>query len=91
MQQVLDIQLTNLRLGCRVWIEWVPSDSNLADIFSREGRSLFATSSGAVYTLALPPWADFTGSKNIDKVFDDVVHGEPRTSPQCCDKPIGRP
>ena len=84
-------QLTNMRWRCRVWIEWVPSDSNPADILSREGRSLFATSSGAVDAFVLPPWADLTGSKNISKVFDDVAHGEPRTSPQFCGKPQGRP
>ena len=62
-------QLTNLKLGCRVWIEWMPSDSNPADILSREGRSLVAVSDRAVDTLVLPPWAALTGSNHINKVF----------------------
>ena len=47
-------QLLCLQLGCRVWIEWVPSESNPADVFSREGTTDEATKHGNVETLKLP-------------------------------------
>ena len=65
-------QLMVLRLGCRVWIEWVPSKSNPADILSREGKSLFETTSGLIDTLQLPRWADLTTRRRIDQVLDLV-------------------
>ena len=47
-------QLLCLQLGCRLWIEWVPLESNPADILSREGKSLYATQNGKVDPLLLP-------------------------------------
>ena len=54
--QLLSIcwQLNCLRMGCRVWIEWVPSESNPADILPREGKSLYSTASGQIDKLRLP-------------------------------------
>ena len=34
-------QLMCIQTGCRIWIEWVPSGSNPADILSRKGTSCF--------------------------------------------------
>ena len=65
-------QLLCLQLGCRVWIEWVPSESNPADILSREGKTLYATKSGLVDPLLLPPWADVASSRDIRRVFDAI-------------------
>ena len=64
-------QLTLLKLGCRVWIEWVPSASNPADILSREGKSLFDTANGKVDQLLLPLWACLN-KRGIDQVLDEV-------------------
>ena len=55
-------QLLCLQLGCRVWIEWAPSESNPADILSRAGETLYATQSGLVDPLLLPPWVDVASS-----------------------------
>ena len=65
-------QLLCLQLGCRVWIEWVPSESNPADILSRAGKSLYATQCGRVDPLLLPPWADVASCRDIRKVFDAI-------------------
>ena len=61
-----------LQAGCRVWIEWVPSESNPADILSRESASLYETTSGAIDTLLLPPWGDMRGGRNISEILDFV-------------------
>ena len=65
-------QLMCLQLGCRIWIEWVPSESNPADILSRAGETLYATQNGLVDPLLLPPWVDVAASRDIKKVFDAV-------------------
>ena len=54
--QLLSIccQLMCLQMGCRVWIEWVPSESNPADILSRNGESLCSTASGQIGKFRLP-------------------------------------
>ena len=59
-------QLVCLQMGCRVWIEWVPSESNPADILSREGLSLFPTASGEIDKLRLPPWTHVS-NKDLKK------------------------
>ena len=61
-----------LQIGCRVWIEWVPSESNPADILSRAGETLYATQSGLVDPLLLPPWVDVASSRGIRRVFDAI-------------------
>ena len=65
-------QLLCLQLGCRVWIEWVPSESNPADILSHEGETLYATQSGLVDPLLLPSWVDVASSRDIRRVFDAI-------------------
>ena len=64
-------QLMCLQMGCRVWIEWVPSKSNPADIVSREGLSLFPIASGQIDKLRLPLWADVS-AKDIKQVFEAI-------------------
>ena len=61
-----------LQAGCRVWIEWVPSESNPADILSRDGKSLYETTSGAIDTLLLPSWVDMRGGRDISEILDRV-------------------
>ena len=65
-------QLPCLQLGCRVWIEWVPSGSNPADILSREGTSLYATQNGKIDPLILPVWADVSSCRDIRRVVDAI-------------------
>ena len=55
-----------------MWIEWVPSECNPADILSREGDSLFETSTGKIDQLALPTWVDMSGGRNISEILDRV-------------------
>ena len=65
-------QLLCLQLGCRVWIEWVPSESNPADILSRDGTTHEITRNNTVDTLILPSWANVKLTKDIKKVFDSI-------------------
>jgi hypothetical protein len=65
-------QLLCLQLGCRVWIEWVPSESNPADILSRAGTTDEETFTGIVDTMLLPSWANVKLNKDIKKVFDSI-------------------
>ena len=65
-------QLLCLQLGCRVWIEWVPSESNPADILSRDGITYETTKNNNVDTLLLPRWANVKIDKDIKKVFDSI-------------------
>ena len=62
----------DIQAGCRVWIEWVPSESNPADILSRESKSLYETPSGAIDTLLLPTWVDMRGGRDIFEILDRV-------------------
>ena len=61
-----------LTCGCRIWIEYVPSKANPADILSRDGVSLYETASGAVDPLMLPTWVDMRGGRNISEILDRV-------------------
>ena len=65
--QLLSIcwQLTCPQMGCRVWIEWVASESNSADILSRQCESLYSTESGKIEKLRLLSWADVS-NKDIN-------------------------
>ena len=65
-------QLLCPQLGCRGWIEWFPSESNPADILTREGKSLYATQNGKIYPLLLPVWADVLSCRDIGRVFDAI-------------------
>ena len=64
-----------LKHHCRVWIEWVPSGDNPADILSREKKSLFPTTSGKVDPLLLPDWVDLRGVRDISGILDRVDAG----------------
>ena len=50
----------------------MPSESNPADILSREGTTDEHTKNDKVDTLVLPPWADVRANKVIRKVFDSI-------------------
>ena len=65
-------QLLCLQLGCRVWIERVPSESNPADILPRDGITYETTKNNSVDTLLLPSWANVKLNKDIKKVFDSI-------------------
>ena len=64
--------LFSLEIGCRIWIEWVPSDCNPADILSRQSESLFHTTSGEIDILALPAWVDMRGARDINEILERV-------------------
>ena len=64
-----------LEIGCRVWIEWVPSGDNPADILSREKKSLFPPTSGAVDELLLPDWVDLRGNREISRILGLIDAG----------------
>ena len=63
------------QLGCRVWFEWVPSESNPADILSRQAISesevtdLFASAADPV-ELELPPWVHQGRYDTMQKILD---------------------
>ena len=65
-------------LGCRVWLEWVPSKSNPADILSRDHKSeedildLFDYDSQEFKTMELPSWVDQGEYTSIDKILNAV-------------------
>ena len=64
--------ILTLHLQCRVWIEWVPSESNPADMLSREGKAPFEISSGKVDAMVLPLWADQSKFDDINKILDTL-------------------
>ena len=64
--------LFGLTLGCRIWIEWVPSEDNPADILSREGASMFETTSGEVDILLLQELVDMRGPRDIKGILARV-------------------
>ena len=65
-------QLLCLQLGCRVWIEWVPSESNPADVLSREGTTGEVAKHGNVDILKLPAWANVNANKDIKQVLGSI-------------------
>ena len=64
--------------GCRVWLEWVPSKSNPADILSRGHRSeefikkLYDLNSAHYEEMVLPKWVDQHAFVRIDKILEEV-------------------
>ena len=64
--------------GCRVWIEWVPSAANPADILSRQHRSekevlsMFDESQVHYEPMVLPPWADQKRYDSIQKIIAEL-------------------
>ena len=56
----------------KVWIEWVPSKANPADILSREKKSLYRPTSGIVDDMILPDWVDLNGSRDISGILERV-------------------
>ena len=61
-----------LTIRCHIWIEWVPSGDNPADILSRDKKSLFQTTNGEVDTLSLPSWVDLRGTSDISGILDRI-------------------
>lgn len=57
-------------LECRVWIEWIPSEGNPADILSRKGIALFSPSPGRVEEMKLIVWADQHKFHCIEQILD---------------------
>ena len=64
--------LACLRLGCRVWIEWVPSHANPADVLSREHRTPYELTSGFKDELEPPAWVDMRGPRSISEILGRV-------------------
>ena len=64
--------LFSFKIGCKIWIEWVPSADNPADILSRESKSLFPPTSGVVDTLQLPEWVNMKGARDISEILARV-------------------
>ena len=66
------------QFGCRVWLEWVPSKSNPADILSRAGCSeedilrMFKRESTEYRPMVLPAWTNQKEYDRIDKVLESV-------------------
>ena len=59
-----------LQLRCRIWIEWVPSESNPADKLSREYKAPFVPSSSKVDDMLIPEWTNQTSFGDIRKMLD---------------------
>ena len=65
-------------LQCGIWIEWVPSEANPADILSRQHRSeepvldLFDPSSRHYLPMVLPGWANQSKYNTIQKVTAEM-------------------
>ena len=70
-----------LQTRCGVWIEWVPSECNPADILSREGRSSFATTSGEVDPLLLPEWVNMEHRADLCGILNQVQDLDPVSVP----------
>ena len=66
------------QIGCKVWIEWVPTDSNPADALSRAHESeedllrLYKDSYKSYTAMLLPPWVDQQASDRFDKILECV-------------------
>ena len=56
-------------IGCHIWIEWVPTDSNPADILSRDGIAGFVPTENRVDVMELPEWADLREFGDLRAVF----------------------
>ena len=65
-------------IGCHVWIEWVPSKSNPADILSREGVSGFKTTTGQIDKMLLPPWSDLRAFGDLRSVIPLIAKFVPK-------------
>ena len=67
-----------LQLGCRIWIEWVPSAANPSDILSREKCSdplvlaSFGAKSSEVEPMQLPNWTNQYEFDCIDKILNEL-------------------
>ena len=65
-------------LGCRIWIEWVQSEANPADILSRHHRSekevldMFDESQTHYEPMKLPAWADQKRYDSIQKIIAEL-------------------
>ena len=62
-----------LSLRIRVWIEWVPSDSNPADELSRWGTAYFEQDPTNITEMTLPEWADTVKCPSVTAALDWVL------------------
>ena len=66
------------KIGCRVWIEWVPSKSNPADALSRAHESeedllrLSRDACKSYIAMLLPLWVDQQAFGRFDKILECV-------------------
>ena len=66
------------KIGCKVWIEWVPTNSNPADALSRAHESeedlirLYNDSLKSYTAMLLPPWVDQHAFDRFDKILECV-------------------
>ena len=76
--------LAALHLGCRIWIEWVPSEENPADVLSRWAKCPDFAKDTPVDLLRLPEWVDLRNYATATSVLDLVAgHGvRDRTTPE---------
>ena len=71
------------KIGCRVWIEWVPSESNPADELSRAHKSedeilqKYMDKFKSFTTMLLPPWVDQQVYDRFDKIIECVKSDSP--------------
>ena len=75
------------QLGCRVWLEWVPSECNPADMLSRDHKSedeildLFNKRSMSTADMILPAWTNQHAYDRIDKILESIRDLEAPTRP----------
>ena len=55
---------------CRVWTEWVPSDSNPADALSRYGKAFFEQYAEHIENMVLPEWTDLGVCSSVTAALD---------------------
>ena len=65
-----DWHFLTFQLRCRVWIEWVPSEFNPADMLSREYEAPFVPSSSRVDDMLIPEWAGQFKFGDIRTILD---------------------
>ena len=75
------------QLGCRAWLEWVPSECNPADMLSRDHKSedeildLFNKRSMSTSDMILPAWTNQHAYDRIDKILESIRDMEAPTRP----------
>ena len=64
--------ILSLHLRCRIWIEWVPSESSPADLLSREKAAPFDFEGSRVVPMKIPCWANQAEFDSISKILDTI-------------------